>query len=151
MAAAPRAHWRETYAETDIGDDFLNRFGCYCLIGENGPWQSDRMAAYVVTMPAGLEYPWHHHPAEEMYFVLAGKAEFRVKGAPPRVLGPGQEVFHASNQPHAMQTRDKGVMAYVLWRGDLATKPVWSAPPAQATTHGPGHEAGDQSRAGPQV
>ena len=27
--AAPFAHWRETYKNTDIGNDFMSRFGCY--------------------------------------------------------------------------------------------------------------------------
>jgi hypothetical protein len=39
-------------------------------------------------------------------------------------LGPGDTAFHASNQPHAMTTKDKPVLAYVLWRGDLKTPPV---------------------------
>ena len=72
----------------------------------------------------GLFYPWHHHPAEELYVIIAGEAVFEAAGRPPRRLGPGYTAFHASNQPHAMTTEDKPVLAYVLWRGDLKTPPI---------------------------
>ena len=124
IAASPLAHWRETYKDTDIGDDFMTRFGCYCLIGPNGAFTSSQMLAFVVYMPAGLWYPWHHHPAEELYFVLAGEAEFLRDGQEPETLSPGDTSFHASNQPHATGTRDQPVMAYVIWRNEFETPPV---------------------------
>ncbi|WP_300515048.1 dimethylsulfonioproprionate lyase family protein [Aliiroseovarius sp.] len=125
-AVAPIAQWRETYRGTGIGEDFLSRFGCYCLIGQGGAWRSGRMAAYVVYMPPGLHYPWHHHPAEEQYLVLGGEARFMRGGEPDEVLRPGDVSFHASNQPHAMETGDHPVMAYVLWRNGFQTAPVLS-------------------------
>lgn len=33
--------WCEIYKGIDIGDDFMNCFGCYCLIGEGGVFYSD--------------------------------------------------------------------------------------------------------------
>ena len=35
------------------------------------------MNAWMVYMPAGLYYPLHQHPAEEMYLCLAGEAVFK--------------------------------------------------------------------------
>jgi len=124
VAASPLACWRETYKDTDIGDDFMDRFGCYCLIGERGAFRSEKMLAYVVYMPAGLYYPWHHHPAEEMYMVLAGEAEFMRDGEANETLREGGASFHASNQPHAMETHEHPVMAYVCWRNRFDTLPV---------------------------
>lgn len=126
VAASPVAMWRETYKGTAIAQNFLNRFACYCLIGQGGPWISTHMSSYVVYMPAGLDYPWHHHPAEEMYLVLAGQAEFMREGEAAETLGPGGNSFHASNQPHAMRTVDHPVMAYVVWRNNLDIQPVWT-------------------------
>lgn len=130
-AASPFAHWRETYKGTDIGADFLDRFGCYCLIGPNAPFVSDQMAGFVVFMPPHLHYTWHQHPAEELYLVLSGEAEFHRDGAPSETLRAGQTSFHASNQPHSMTTHNHPVMAYVTWRSHLGTPPVLS-PQAQA-------------------
>ena len=56
--------------------------------------------------------------------IIAGEAVFEAANQSPRRLRPGDTAFHASNQPHAMTTEDKPVLAYVLWRGDLKTRPV---------------------------
>lgn len=127
-AAGPDALWRETYAGTGIGRHFMDRFGCYCIIGPGGAWISARMSAWLVYMPAGFWYPWHRHPAEELYLVVAGEAEFLRQGAPVEVVGPGGSVFHDSNQPHAMRTRDQPVMTYVIWRNNLGVPPVLTSP-----------------------
>lgn len=124
VAAGPDATWRETYKDTDIGADFMERFGCYCLIGPDAPWISARMAGFLVYMPAGLHYPWHQHPAEEMYLVLAGEALFLRAGEPPETLRAGDTSYHAANQPHAMETGAHPVMAYVTWRNELDSPPV---------------------------
>lgn len=124
LAASNAAHWRETYKDTDIGADFMDRFGCYCIIGENAPFSSALIRLYMVYMPSHLYYPWHHHPAEEMYMVIAGRAVFRRKGCIDEVLGEGQTSFHESNQPHAMETTDDPVLCLVVWRDDFGTPPV---------------------------
>lgn len=123
IAGAPHALWRETYKHTDIGQDFLDRFGCYCLIGTGGAFSSENMLAYVVYMPAGLHYPWHDHVGEEIYFVLAGEAEFHRKGEASETLNAGGASFHASSQPHAMTTHKHPVIALVLWRNGFDTGP----------------------------
>ena len=122
------AHWRETYKGTDIADEFLNRFGCYGIIGPNGPFHSDTMRAWVVYMPAQLWYPWHHHPGEEIYFTLAGSAEFLAKGHPVQIMTEGATSQHASNQPHATETKKHPFLAYVVWRNRFETAPVLTPP-----------------------
>ncbi len=124
FVAGTVAQWRETYKDTDIGADFMDRFGCYCLIGEGGAFTSAKMAAWIVYMPAGLYYTWHQHPAEEMYLTLAGEATFMRDGCENNVLRAGGTSFHASNQPHAMQTHDHPVMAYVVWRNGFDSPPI---------------------------
>ena len=120
--AAQDAQWNLAYQDTNIGADFLARFGNYCLIGEGGPWISDRLAAYVVYMPPNLYYPWHHHKAEEIYCVIAGEAKFMREGEATQTHVTGDVVFHASNQPHAAQTDASGMLAYVLWRNHLGSE-----------------------------
>lgn len=127
IAAAPHAHWRETYKGTDIGEDFLNRFGCYGLIGAGGPFTSAHMWAWAVYMPPNLHYPWHHHPGEESYLVLAGEAEFHAQGQPSETLCEGGLSIHGPDQPHAMTTHDHPVLAYVTWRNGFDTAPRLTA------------------------
>ncbi|MEM7318089.1 MAG: dimethylsulfonioproprionate lyase family protein [Pseudomonadota bacterium] len=124
IACSPEAPWRETYKDTAIGEDFLCRFGCYELIGFDSVFRSQQMRSFVVYAPAGLYYTWHHHPAEELYMVVAGEAEFHLEGDSGRILRSGDTVFHERNRPHAMTTHDQPVMAYVLWRNEFNTPPV---------------------------
>ena len=123
-ALAPSAHWLKTYKDADIGHTFNQKFGSYQLIGAQGHFFSLKLNSYVLYAERGLFYPWHHHPAEELYVIIAGHAKFEAAGKKTRQLGPGDTIFHASNQPHAMTTEDRPVMAYVLWRGNLKTRPV---------------------------
>jgi len=126
VEAGRHAHWRATYKDTDIGDDFLDRFGCYAIIGPEGPFASDEIRLWMVYMPAQLDYTWHHHPAEEIYLVVSGQAVFRRNGAPDKMLGESQTSFHESNQSHAMTTTDAPVLCLVAWRNEFDTPPVLS-------------------------
>ncbi len=121
--AADHVHWRATYADTDIGDVFMQNFGCFTIIGEEAPFTSGQGRAWMTYMPAGLVYPWHHHPAEEMYFVVSGQAVFRRKGQDDVVLTAGDTMFHASNLPHAMSTTTSPVLCLVFWRNEFDTPP----------------------------
>jgi len=123
LAASDVAHWRETYKGTDISNDFMDRFGCYCIIGEDAPFMSEQIRLWMVYMPAQLHYPWHHHPAEEIYMVVSGNAIFRRQGCPDEVLSEGQTYFHKSNQPHAMETMDEPILCLVAWRDSFQAPP----------------------------
>lgn len=118
------ANWRETYRDTDIGEDFMSRFACYELFGHEGHFHTEQMRGFLVYSDANLYYPWHHHPAEELYYIIAGEASFATEGNEPKLLKPGDTVFHESNQPHNMQTHEGGVLAYVIWRNGFDIAPV---------------------------
>ncbi len=128
IAAGPNARWRETYKDTDIGETFLSRFGCYCIIGDGGPFSSQQIRAWIVYVPPKLHYRWHHHTGEEVYLVIAGEAEFFRKGDPPETLRSGQTSTHASNQPHAMETHETPVLALVIWRNGFDSVPTLTPP-----------------------
>ena len=127
-AASDAVHWRQTYKDTDIGDDFMDQFACYCIIGENAPFMSAAIRLFMVYMPPHFYYPWHHHPAEEMYVVVSGTGVFKRKDCPDERLTEGEISFHQSNQPHAMETLDDPVLCLVAWRDDFETQPVLTPP-----------------------
>jgi len=128
IAAGPLAQWQELYKDTDIGQDFMDRFGFLCLIGDGGAFDSATMGAWMLYMPAHMHYTWHHHVAEEAYMVAAGSARFFRHGAPDITLNAGQTVQHNSNQPHAMETGDSPVLCYITWRNGFDHLPVLSQP-----------------------
>ena len=115
ISASPYAHWRQTYKGTTVGKKFLAEFGCYGLIGPESPFQSEKIRAWVVYMPKNFYYPWHHHPAEEMYLCLAGEAVFRRENYTDIRLGSGGIIEHSANQSHSMETLEHPIMAYVIW------------------------------------
>ena len=108
--------WRVTYRDTHLEEDYRNRFACYKLIGTGSPFETTQMGGYLLYTTANLDYPWHHHPAEELYLILGGEAEFQAEGARAQTLRPGDTVQHASNQPHRMTTFESPVLCWVLWR-----------------------------------
>lgn len=122
--------WRETYKGSKISADFMERFGCFEIIGRDAPFQSEKIRSFLVYQPANLHYPWHQHPAEEMYVVLNGEAVFSLEGEQSRTLRAGESAFHRSNHPHALTTLDSPVLAYVIWRDQFDTAPVWTNPEA---------------------
>ena len=128
LHAAPHAKWRDTYRDTPIGEVLHAHFGTFEILGRDTPLQTDTMRGFLIYQTPGYYYPLHHHPAEEIYLVLAGEADFVVEDGETRRLGPGDTSFHASNQPHALTTTDRSILANVLWRGDIDIKPVFTYP-----------------------
>ncbi|MEM7597112.1 MAG: dimethylsulfonioproprionate lyase family protein [Pseudomonadota bacterium] len=126
--AAPHAWWRGTYRDTAIGDVLHAHFGTFEMLGQDTPLKTDAMRGFMIYQRPGYHYPLHHHPAEEIYLVLAGQAEFTLEGTGTQTLGPGQTAYHASNAPHALTTTEHSILAYVLWRGDITIKPVFTYP-----------------------
>lgn len=116
-ATAEQAHWKLTYSESEVGADFLSRYGYYELFGPSGHFHSTQLRGYVAYWGAGLQYDWHSHQAEELYLTLAGEACFKVEGN-AQLVGPGQTRQHESWQSHAMTTSDHSILTFVLWRGD---------------------------------
>ena len=48
VAVKDAAFWRETYKDTNIGDDSLNRFACYELFGWEGHFRCQETRGFMV-------------------------------------------------------------------------------------------------------
>ena len=134
IAACPDMHWREVYKKdsntpSGISLDFMEQLGVYAIIGETGPFSSKDLSVYLVYMPAQLTYPWHYHPAEELYFILSGEAVFRREGHEDRTVGESDIIIHESNQAHEMQTYDSPLLSIAIWRNHLDIAPTLIASP----------------------
>ena len=121
--------WRDIYTPPPQAKDkdayeFSNRLGCYSLIGKDAPYSSDALRLFIVYMPANLHYPWHTHPAEEIYLVISGSAIFKRQNHLDEHLQEGQTMFHQSQQPHAIITRDEPMLSLVAWRNHLDIPPI---------------------------
>lgn len=117
LKAAGHLRWQQGYSEKDVGADFLQRYGWCHLAGPEGPFVVQGTRLFLGYWGAGLDYQEHWHEAEELYLPIAGGGQFRVRGQAPHWAGPGDAVFHASNQPHATVMGQSGLLALILWRG----------------------------------
>lgn len=127
--ASPDMHWRDTYKQGSAGTEFMDRWGCFSIIGDKAPFISAKMRLFVLYMAPGVVYPWHRHPAEEIYLVVSGRATFRRQGARGEELSEGRCIYHSSNQVHALETTDSGILCLVAWRNHLTTLPVLTPAP----------------------
>ena len=112
--------WQETYKGTKIGEDFLNMFGCYEIIGIDAPFASNKMRSFVVYQPPNVYYPWHQHPAEEIYIMLAGDCLWKRGADIYRSLTANERSHHPSYLPHANKTQSNAFMSVYVWIGDLS-------------------------------
>jgi mannose-6-phosphate isomerase-like protein (cupin superfamily) len=117
--------WSQTYSIEDFGTTFLDRYGWTELIGARGPIASETLACGFLLLGPDVEYPLHHHTAEEIYVVLSGTASWRRSDEPWTERLPSAVVHHTSNMAHAMRTDREPLLALYLWRaGDLMQKSI---------------------------
>jgi mannose-6-phosphate isomerase-like protein (cupin superfamily) len=117
LGARDLVHWQFAYKTSELENRFFDHYAFFELIGPTGHFRSHQCNVYFGYWGPHLFYPAHHHEAEEKYFVISGKAIFAAEGATPKELGPTDETFHASWQPHWMTTGTKAVLTLILWRG----------------------------------
>jgi mannose-6-phosphate isomerase-like protein (cupin superfamily) len=118
---AATARWRQNpnYTVDTIGQSFLDRYGYVELVGRDRPWHSEQLAVGFLLLGAGAHYPAHHHPAAEVYHVVAGTARWR-KGDEALSLQPmGAAIYHAPHVVHETRVHGEPLLALYCWRGDI--------------------------------
>ncbi|HUS53552.1 MAG TPA: dimethylsulfonioproprionate lyase family protein [Thermohalobaculum sp.] len=123
IAAAPKLHWWQSYVATDFSDTFLTRYGFVELLGTRGQFVCDGVAIGITMLGSNIEYPAHHHVAEELYIPISGTADWMRDNGPYTLRLPGAVIHHPSQMHHAMRTNTEPLLALYIWRGgDLAQK-----------------------------
>lgn len=125
LAALPTPlPWHYHYAPRDDAPDLGARIGFAELIGPRGPLTAPDSRVGFTLMAPDTFYPLHNHPAVELYFVLAGTAEWITP--PSQQFAPtGALILHKSNQPHAMRTTHEPLLALYAWSGDITSPAVY--------------------------
>ena len=121
-AAAHALAWLQTYAAQDIDRVFLDNYGWSELFGGNGPLMGEGIACGFLMLGPATHYPRHRHEAEEIYLPLSGTASWQQGDNDWRERPPGTAIYHASNEPHAMRTGARPLLALYVWRGSVAHK-----------------------------
>lgn len=122
-AAAPTLTWRRTYTEAEVDAQLLENYGWTELVGLTGPVPSERLACGVLLLGPQVNYPPHHHEADEIYVPLSGTARWQHAGGDWELLLPGSVIHNLRNESHAMRTAAEPLLALYLWRSrDLQQK-----------------------------
>jgi hypothetical protein len=92
------------------------------LIGPDGLVNSAQVRLGLYGIQPGAEYGIRTHPAEEIFVMLAGRADWLRGTAAYAEHGPGERSHHPSLLPHATRTRRFGFMSAYVWHGDISTE-----------------------------
>lgn len=84
------------------------------LAGPDGCVACESCRAGLYVQQPRLVYPPHAHDPAEFYFVLSGRARWRA-GQRNFTAAPGQLIYHAAAEPHAMTTLDAPLFALWGW------------------------------------
>ena len=126
--------WGQTYTSADFGEKFIDNYGWLEVFGTRGHFTNDVIAGGFLILGPGIEYPDHHHVAEELYIPLTGGTEWRMGGGGWRLRAADEVIHHASNVSHAMRTGVEPLLALYLWRGGpLAARSTISGTIGQGT------------------
>ncbi|MDW5313310.1 dimethylsulfonioproprionate lyase family protein [Rhizobium sp. PL01] len=121
---APDLHWARTYTSADFGNHFLQNYGWVEMFGSRGHFVSDEMAGGFLVLGSGIDYPDHHHAAEEIYIPLTDGSLWSKDRGAFTGRNAGEVIHHPSGVNHAMKTKDRLLVALYLWRGGpLSEKP----------------------------
>ncbi len=116
--AAGELCWRQSYRTGDVPRTFLERYGWCELFGRCGPIPCTALAGGVLLLGPDTHYPSHQHAAEELYVPLSGDADWQRGHGDFEARRPGDGIFHARGEPHAMRTATAPLLALYLWRGE---------------------------------
>lgn len=121
-ALAPGLHWRNKYPPTAANAALIDGFGFCDAIGPDGTQDSDAVTLGLVLLGPQVDYPFHRHPAVELYYVVSGVARWAVDFGNFALRQPGEFLIHRGGQPHAMRSGGKALLAISAWRGDIAAR-----------------------------
>jgi mannose-6-phosphate isomerase-like protein (cupin superfamily) len=123
-----RLPWTYGYEETPDTPDLSVSIAFAELAGPDGAFEAQRTRIGFTLMAPNTTYPWHAHPAREIYIVLSGRACWS-QDHEEAWLDPGTVIFHAAGVPHAMRTRNQPLLAFYHWRGAIDVPSRYVRPP----------------------
>lgn len=123
QAAAPLLQWSDPYSDRDDLMDLRAGYFVTTLVG--GPTRSAALtfgedaSVFLTVQAPHLLYPAHDHLAPELYYAIAGTADWQKGDEPFAPQPPGSWIVHPPWTSHAMQTREEPLVALAVWTADL--------------------------------
>jgi len=122
-SASPHLRWNTPYGPGAGADEMVTGYTSTMLSmpgppprpGYQAPFANPNVLVAFTLQAPGILYPLHRHKAPEVYHVLSGEAEWKRDGEAWRLRQPGEWIFHASDQGHAMRTGREPLLTLVAW------------------------------------
>jgi mannose-6-phosphate isomerase-like protein (cupin superfamily) len=104
--AMGQPHYMDNYASAEI-------------IGPGGIYPGDDFLLGLFLLGPGLNYPNHAHPAPELYWVLSGQSDWRMRDEEFSPREPGETIWHDPFVPHATNIGSYPMLAVYMWTKDV--------------------------------
>ncbi len=140
-SASPHLRWIAPYGRGEGADELVTGYATTMLsmpgppprAGYQAPFTNPNVLVTFTLQAPRILYPLHRHKAPEVYHVISGEAEWKRDGEPWRRRQPGEWIFHASGQGHAMRTGGAPLLTLAAWIDHLDCRPpVLEADEAEA-------------------
>ena len=92
------------------------------LLGPDGIIQSNNVRLGLYGILPNSEYGIRTHPAEEVFIMLAGEADWLRGTENYHVKKVGEYSYHPSGMRHATKTNHLAFMSVYIWTGDVSTE-----------------------------
>ena len=144
-SASPYLRWIAPYGRGEGADDLVAGYATTMLSmpgppprdGYQAPFANPKVLVAFTLQAPDILYPLHRHEAAEIYHVISGEAEWMRDGEPWHRRRPGEWLYHASDQGHAMRTGREPLLTLVAWIDHL------DCPPPVLEVSASGDDAGD--------
>lgn len=103
------------YTEAKLGLHFMQNYTFGLLTGPDAPFAREAPPSGFLLLGPNTEYLAHSHVPREIYLVLTPGAEWRLGGKKWFSVSPGEVIYHAPNQLHAMRTQATPMLAFAAW------------------------------------
>lgn len=103
------------YTAEKGGLNLLNGYAYASLSGPESPIQCLSPRGGFLMMGPDVIYPSHNHAPREIYLVMTPGLEWRLDEGEWFDVHPGDLIFHAPWQMHAMRSGNQPVLAYAAW------------------------------------
>ena len=92
------------------------------LLGPQGIIKSKFVRLGLYGILPNSEYGIRTHPAEELFIMLAGQAEWLRGAGKYELKKAGEYSYHPSGMRHATKTTNSAFMSVYIWSGDVSTE-----------------------------
>jgi hypothetical protein len=105
----------DTYSVAKLKVHFMKNYAFGLLTGPDAPFAHEAPPSGFLLLGVNTDYPAHSHVPGEVYLVLTPGAEWCLDGKNWFSVTPGEVIYHAPSQSHAMRTQATPMLAFVAW------------------------------------